>query len=102
MSNQYKDLNEFLAKHNAKALEKTDGKTINKYVFPPPVEGHFYGDCILVNVVDDHLEELSISDWTSYHEECFSVSEEVHEEKIAEDNELEEEPYDYPIKLTVK
>ena len=28
MSNQYKDLNEFLAKHNAKALEKTDGKTI--------------------------------------------------------------------------
>ena len=82
---------------------KVEGKTMNKYVFPPPVDTQtFYGDCILVNVVDDQLEDLSISDWT-YHEEEFNVVDEKHSaEEDASDHELEEEPYDYNIKLTAK
>ena len=75
---------------------KLEGKSINKYMFPPPVDMQtFYGDCILVNIVDDEIEDLSISEWT-YHEQNFNVEEEIIEEDVT-DNELEEEPYDYKI-----
>ena len=90
--------------YSIRLYAKIEGKTMNKYVFPPPVDCAFYGDCILVNMMDDQLEDLSIAVWT-YHEGAFvgeDACEEALVEEADEENELEEEPYDYPIKLTAK
>ena len=82
--------------YNVRLYAKLEGKSINKYVFPPPVDMQtFYGDCILVNVVDDQIKDLDISVWT-YHEHFFNVEDDpTTEEEDVTDNELEEEPYDY-------
>ena len=78
MSNQYKDLNEFLAKHNAKALEKTDGKTIithtrigdqslniygGSYVIPKEELSQFmkvYYESVFVNKRIEYLTERQL------------------------------------------
>lgn len=80
--------------YSIRLYAKLEGKSMNKYVFPPPVDTHtFYGDCVLVKMVDDQLEDLSISEWT-FHEEGFNLVEEATAEELPDD-ELEEEPYNY-------
>jgi len=68
------------AKYTVKLFAKADGKANheNKYEFPPPVDSAlFFGNCILVNVVDDIAHDLSKSEWDQIYEFLYGGFEDI-------------------------
>lgn len=58
-------------KYTINLYGKTEGKSNqeNKYEFPPPVDNVlFFGNCILVNVSNNIVVDLSIKEWTQIYE----------------------------------
>ena len=73
---------------------KTTGKSNqeNKYEFPPPVDSVlFFGSCVLVNVVNNIVSDLSSSEWAKIYEFLYGGFEDIGSDDSSEDESDEEE-----------
>jgi hypothetical protein len=69
---------------------KTTGRANheNKYEFPPPIDNTlFFGNCVIVNMVDGAVGELSASEWEDIYQQLYGGFEDIGEEEEAEDDE---------------
>ena len=73
---------------------KTTGKSNqeNKYEFPPPVDSVlFFGSCILVNVVNNIVSDLSSREWAKIYEFLYGGFDDIGSDDSSEDESDEEE-----------
>ena len=80
-------------KYTVQLYGKTEGKANqeNKFEFPPPVDSVlFFGNCVLVNVVDNVVKDLREKEWEQIYEFLYGGFEDIEEE----DSEDEEDSDD--------
>ena len=80
---------------------KTDGKAgqENKYEFPPPVDSVlFFGNCILVNTLNNIVVDIQKTEWDQIYEYLYGGFEELESED-AEDEEDDDEADDIDAHL---
>jgi hypothetical protein len=73
---------------NVHLFGKTEGRANqeNKYDFPPPVDSTlFFGNCVLVNIVDNVVRDLEEDDWETIYEYLFGGFEDLGEEDSDEE-----------------
>ena len=81
-------------KYTINLYGKTEGKSNqeNKYEFPPPVDNVlFFGNCVLVNVSNNIVVDLSIKEWTQIYEFLYGGF-----ESIGSSDEEDDESTDLP------
>lgn len=80
--------------YNVCLYGKTDGRANNenKYEFPPPVDSTlFFGNCLLVNIVDNEIRDLTTDDWDTIYEYLFGGFEDLGDEDSEEESDEEGE-----------
>jgi len=81
-------------KYTVQLYGKTEGKANqeNKFEFPPPVDSLlFFGNCALVNVIDDVVTDITAKEWTQVYEFLYGGFEDLGDE----DSELSEDDSEY-------
>ena len=69
---------------------KTTGRANqeNKFEFPPPIDTTlFFGNCIVINKVDDEPADLTQKEWEDIYDYLYGGFEELGEEDSEEDEE---------------
>lgn len=83
-------------KYTINLYGKTEGKSNqeNKYEFPPPVDNVlFFGNCVLVNVSNNIVVDLSIKEWTQIYEFLYGGFESIGS---TDEDEEDDESTDLP------
>jgi len=64
----------------------------NKYEFPPPVDSILYfGNCVLVNTINDTYTDISVSDWEKVYEHLYGGFEDLDNSSDSSSEEDEDE-----------
>lgn len=71
--------------------EKGKANMENKYELPPPVDSKlFFGTLAVVKVVDENLEDLTVSEWEKLYEKLFGGFEDLENTIDEDENEVDE------------
>jgi hypothetical protein len=69
----------------------------NKYEFPPPIDTTlFFGNCVIVNKVDDEVVSLTAKEWEAIYDYLYGGFEDIGDEDSDEYSEDDEEELDKP------
>jgi hypothetical protein len=69
----------------------------NKYEFPPPIDTTlFFGNCVIVNKVDDEVVSLTVKEWDAIYDYLYGGFEDIGDEESDEYSEDDEEDADKP------
>ena len=74
---------------------KTTGRANqeNKYEFPPPIDNTlFFGNCIVVNKVDDKIGSLTEAEWESIYEYLYGGFEDLGDDDDDDEDEEDDDP----------
>jgi hypothetical protein len=69
----------------------------NKYEFPPPIDTTlFFGNCVIVNKVDDEVVSLTAKEWEAIYDYLYGGFEDIGDEDSDEYSEDDDEDVDKP------
>lgn len=80
--------------YNIHLYGKTNGRANqeNKYEFPPPVDSTlFFGSCVLVNMRDEKIGDLTEEEWENIYEFLYGGFEDIGDEDTCDETLSEEE-----------
>jgi hypothetical protein len=80
--------------YNIVLYGKTTGRANqeNKYEFPPPVDNTlFFGNCVLANISDGVITNLSVDEWEEIYNYLYGGFEDIGDDDEDEDDDDEEE-----------
>jgi hypothetical protein len=83
--------------YNVCLYGKTDGRANNenKYDFPPPVDSTlFFGNCVLINIINGEIRDLNVDDWETIYEYLFGGFEDLGDDDSEEESDDDDGEYE--------